>query len=150
MGNSPIHASELACGASIVPTVRPPRSDAGNSYQPFEIMQLANVPKELRDGKRFVCWREEIRNGKPTKVPVNPHTGNADAPARPGGLDYACAAGTWVRIYIPRARTLPAWAHVKTIRRDACGRGDGPGIVVWATGADQSVLICANGQINPS
>src|SRR5450755_3411108 len=37
--------------------------------------QLANVPRELQEGNRFVCWREESRNGKPTKVPVNPHTG---------------------------------------------------------------------------
>ncbi len=38
--------------------------------------QLANVPRELQEGNRFVCWREESRNGKPTKVPINPHTGN--------------------------------------------------------------------------
>jgi putative DNA primase/helicase len=38
--------------------------------------QLANVPTELQEGNRFVCWREESRNGKPTKVPINPHTGN--------------------------------------------------------------------------
>jgi putative DNA primase/helicase len=76
VGNSPIQASEPACGASSVPTVRPPRSAAGNSYQPLDVVQFANVPKELQDGKRFVCWREETRNGKPTKVPVNPHTGN--------------------------------------------------------------------------
>ena len=48
---------------------------AGTSYQPLEVAQLANVPKELQEGKRFVCWREEIRDGKPTKVPVDPHTG---------------------------------------------------------------------------
>jgi hypothetical protein len=57
-------------------------------------MQLANVPKELRDGKRFVCWREEIRNGKPTKVPVNPHTGNdaeSDDPATWSTLAEAVA-----------------------------------------------------------
>jgi hypothetical protein len=38
--------------------------------------QLANVPRELQEGNRFVCWREESRNGKPTKVPINPYTGN--------------------------------------------------------------------------
>jgi hypothetical protein len=38
--------------------------------------QLANVPRELQEGSRFVCWREESRNRKPTKVPINPHTGN--------------------------------------------------------------------------
>jgi hypothetical protein len=46
--------------------------------------QLSNVPKDLQEGKRFVCWRLENRNGKPRKVPVNPHTGKeakADDPA---------------------------------------------------------------------
>ncbi len=59
-------------------TASPPKigADVGRSYQSFDEVQLANVPKELQGGKRFVCWREEIRNGKPTKVPVNPHTGN--------------------------------------------------------------------------
>jgi hypothetical protein len=81
-------------------------------------------------------------------ITINPHTGNADAPATPGGIDYACAHGQWIRIYIPSP--LPRWARYKVIRHDACGRGDGPGIVVWAAHADQSVLICRNGQINPS
>ena len=49
---------------------------AGTSYKPLDVAQLDNVPEELKDGKRLVCWREEIRNGEPTKVPVNPHTGN--------------------------------------------------------------------------
>ena len=54
----------------------PPHSAAGRSYQPLDVVQLANLPRDLQDGKRFVCWREESRNGKGTKVPVNARTGN--------------------------------------------------------------------------
>ena len=48
------------------------------TYAPLDVSQLANVPEELQAGVRYVCWREAIRNSKPTKIPVNPHTG-ADA-----------------------------------------------------------------------
>lgn len=34
-----------------------------------------NIPAELRDRPQWVGWRMEVRNGKPTKVPVNPATG---------------------------------------------------------------------------
>jgi hypothetical protein len=45
--------------------------------------QLANVPRELLEGNRFVCWREESRNGKPTKIPINPRTGDEAASDNP-------------------------------------------------------------------
>src|ERR1700680_3146936 len=70
----------------------PPRFATGNSYQPLDVVQFAHVPGELQDGKRFVCWREETRDEKPTKVPVNPHTGNdaeSDNPATWGTLAEA-------------------------------------------------------------
>jgi primase-polymerase (primpol)-like protein len=34
-----------------------------------------NCPPELLDGKRFVCWKPVLRNGKWTKPPINPYTG---------------------------------------------------------------------------
>jgi putative DNA primase/helicase len=34
-----------------------------------------NIPEEMRQLDRWVCWRLEERDGKPTKVPVNPSTG---------------------------------------------------------------------------
>lgn len=34
-----------------------------------------NIPEELRQLNRWVCWRIIQRDGKPTKVPVNPSTG---------------------------------------------------------------------------
>ncbi|WP_433623483.1 phage NrS-1 polymerase family protein [Halomicrococcus sp. NG-SE-24] len=35
----------------------------------------ADVPDRLTDYDQWVCWREQDRDGKPTKVPVNPATG---------------------------------------------------------------------------
>lgn len=36
---------------------------------------LTDVPQELRDLPNWVCWKLEERNGKPTKVPINAHSG---------------------------------------------------------------------------
>ena len=33
------------------------------------------IPETLRDRDQWVCWREEERDGKPTKIPVTPGTG---------------------------------------------------------------------------
>src|SRR5262252_1016054 len=33
------------------------------------------IPKELICRDRWICWRSQLRNGKPTKAPINPHTG---------------------------------------------------------------------------
>jgi putative DNA primase/helicase len=33
------------------------------------------VPEELREHDRWVCWRREIVDGRPTKVPIQPSTG---------------------------------------------------------------------------
>lgn len=37
---------------------------------------LENVPPSLQRLIRWVCWKLEERNGKKTKVPIDPHTGN--------------------------------------------------------------------------
>jgi putative DNA primase/helicase len=64
------------------PALQPPSVPSGihtatcNCYHRLDVTQLANLPKELRNGKRFVCWRVGISNGKPTKIPVNPYTGS--------------------------------------------------------------------------
>lgn len=36
---------------------------------------IARVPAELRERPQWVGWKEETRDGKPSKVPVNPRTG---------------------------------------------------------------------------
>lgn len=64
------------------------------AYARLDVAALANVPAELREKIRFVCWREEVRNGKPTKVPVNPHRGQdaeSDNPGTWGTLTEAVA-----------------------------------------------------------
>ena len=40
------------------------------SYTPSGLYE--NVPEAMREHDRWVCWREEDRNGKPTKVPIAP------------------------------------------------------------------------------
>jgi hypothetical protein len=59
----------------------PPRDP--NRFQRLDVAQLGNLHEELREGKRFVCWRVEIRDGKPTKVPINPHNGKKAKPNDP-------------------------------------------------------------------
>jgi primase-polymerase (primpol)-like protein len=73
-----------------IPTVSSNRCDVKNQegsdyminellksvYESLDLTRLDNLPPNLLSGKRFVCWREESRDGKPTKIPVNPHNGN--------------------------------------------------------------------------
>jgi putative DNA primase/helicase len=35
---------------------------------------IENVPKQLTERPQWVCWRREMRDGKPTKVPYTPGT----------------------------------------------------------------------------
>lgn len=37
------------------------------------------IPAELRNRDQWICWHEEVRNGKPTKIPVAAHGGPGDA-----------------------------------------------------------------------
>jgi primase-polymerase (primpol)-like protein len=48
-----------------------------------EHIALANIPTELLQRGQWVGWRWARRNGKQTKVPINPHTGsNGDVSAQ--------------------------------------------------------------------
>ena len=61
------------------------------------------MPAALKQGQRFVCWREVVRDGKPTKVPVDPSTGReakSDDPATWTTL------GAAVEYYADRADSL--------------------------------------------
>lgn len=45
-----------------------------------ETVQYGNIPSELTEDDRWVCWRTEERDGKPTKIPVDAgQGGNAAA-----------------------------------------------------------------------
>jgi putative DNA primase/helicase len=53
------------------------------------------IPQELKDSSSWVIWKEETRDGKPTKVPYNPRTGKKAAPNNPstwGTYDEAQSA----------------------------------------------------------
>lgn len=55
-------------------------------------MGFDRLPDELKKLDRWVNWRFEIRNGKPTKVPINPTTGGramSDNPATWGTFEDA-------------------------------------------------------------
>ncbi|WP_207589984.1 hypothetical protein [Halomontanus rarus] len=40
------------------------------------MVDLIAIPETLRARDQWVCWREVIRDGKPTKVPIDPETGS--------------------------------------------------------------------------
>src|SRR3989442_10843591 len=44
---------------------------------------LVTFPDELRRLAQWVCWRKESREGKLTKVPVNPNTGSLASTTSP-------------------------------------------------------------------
>jgi putative DNA primase/helicase len=43
-------------------------------------MAFSDIPAELRKRPQWICWKEETRNGKPTKIPKRPD-GNGNAKA---------------------------------------------------------------------
>src|SRR5947209_20452510 len=50
------------------------------------------IPTEMAAEPRWVCWRLAMRRGRPTKIPVNPHTGRNASSTEPtdrGTLDDA-------------------------------------------------------------
>jgi primase-polymerase (primpol)-like protein len=58
-------------------------SDAAQFLEPFGGLPDLPALVELKSRPRWVAWRPEIRNGKTTKVPVNPHTGGNASTADP-------------------------------------------------------------------
>lgn len=59
------------------------------------MIQVNNIPAQLRETGLFCCWRYEERDGKKTKVPYNPRTGGRAQSTNPdtfAPLDAALAA----------------------------------------------------------
>lgn len=55
-------------------------------------MDEEQIPAVLQAEEQWVCWRTEHRNGKPTKVPINPYTeeyAKVDAPETWSDFDTA-------------------------------------------------------------
>jgi len=40
------------------------------------VSDIENIPTEMKEHDIFCCWKEEMRNGKKTKVPYNARTGS--------------------------------------------------------------------------
>jgi primase-polymerase (primpol)-like protein len=66
-----------------------------HSFRKLEVALLrTKLPLDLRTGRLFVVWCEEIRKGKATKVPINPHTlaeAKTNDPATWGTFEEAVA-----------------------------------------------------------
>jgi hypothetical protein len=62
-------------------------------------MDLSRVPAELKAEPRWVCWRAQARDGRTTKLPVDPATGRMASSTDPGTwgtFEAAVAAvGRW-------------------------------------------------------
>jgi len=59
-------------------------------------MSFDLIPKELQSLPQFICWKyvQEQGSEKPTKVPINPHTGQYASPTNPehwGSFELACS-----------------------------------------------------------
>jgi len=59
------------------------------------IDESEQIPETLRERDQWVCWREEERDGKPTKIPITPETGGFASSTEPetwasfeAALDY--------------------------------------------------------------
>ncbi len=47
--------------------------------------EMANAPivRELGSREQWVCWKFQKRNGKSTKIPINPNTGQPASVTKP-------------------------------------------------------------------
>lgn len=62
-------------------------------------MDLPKVPTVLKGAAQWVCWRVERRDGKPTKVPLDPETGEYASVADPATWrDFATALTQYQRV----------------------------------------------------
>lgn len=73
----PVLENELSHGNRLISL---PHLHANSSTGSSE---FACVPAALRDAKQWVCWTYGMRNGKPTKLPINPLTGAAASVSNP-------------------------------------------------------------------
>ena len=83
------HAVRALSVASAPPTPEPPVSSAPMP-EPYP-----DVPQQLKEIPNWVCWKLEMREGKPTKIPYNPATGRnakANDPTTWGTFEQAVEA----------------------------------------------------------
>jgi hypothetical protein len=63
------HQPEPPSASEAAPQDGPPKHPKSTANG----IDLTAIPGTLRELDQWVCWREEQRDGKPTKVPVSPH-----------------------------------------------------------------------------
>ena len=62
------------------------------------VLNIDNIPQELRKEGLFCLWRYEDRNGKPSKVPYNPHDGKRAKSNDAGTFrDFRTVSSGWIR-----------------------------------------------------
>src|SRR5947207_1331097 len=76
-----------------------------------DMIAVERLPREIRESRRAVVWRREVRDGKPTKVPYQPHR-----PDQRAAVDNPRTWGTFD----------------EAVAVVVAGRADGPGIVLGA------------------
>jgi AAA domain len=121
------------------PPIQPIESEASHQassnrpeYAPFTGLPDLPALGELKSQPRWVAWKWEERDGKPTKPPVNPRTGNYASTSNPSTwVSYELAARCAVE------RGLPGVGYV-------LGDEDGD-----LTGIDLDKCISASGKIKP-
>ncbi len=82
----------------VTPSSIPNGVPQGNEVEAIDRSQrYAATPGELQARPQWLCWRTEWRNGKRTRVPVNPRTGRlakVDDPTTWGTFEEAQAAAS--------------------------------------------------------
>ncbi|MFQ3319877.1 MAG: hypothetical protein ACI80F_001951 [Natronomonas sp.] len=71
------------------------------------------IPETLREREQWVCWREEERDGKLTKIPVTPEAGGVRVINKVGNLGefrgstrlHRDGARRWRRVRVYRRRS---------------------------------------------
>lgn len=121
------------------PPIQPIESEASHQassnrpeYAPFTGLPDLPALGELKSRPRWVAWKWEERDGKPTKPPVNPRTGNYASTSNPSTWgSYELAARCAVE------RGLPGVGYI-------LGDEDGD-----LTGIDLDKCISASGKLKP-
>lgn len=122
-------------------------------------LRLDTIPAEMAAERRWVAWRLAMRRGRPTKIPVNPHTGRNASSTEPkdrGAIDDALACmrrsnlpgigfvlgNGWAGVdqdhcFDPATGTLEGWAFENVCLlnsyTEVSPRGDGVKTIVRGT-----------------
>lgn len=92
------------------------------------------VPSDLETIPQWVCWRYDVRDGRPTKIPVNPRTGGnakTDTQSTWGDLETALDYYHTHQTYVSGVGLVVAGTDLVGVDLDHC-IGDDLTIAPWA------------------